>query len=575
MSKAKLASVLSCCFLISCLVILTHCSGKKTQLDDTVETTRTIQGNRSTVKNTGTSTSAEVLIDFSNGMYYPIKPPLIEILDIEASSERSASAETYSGKNLIDQTWRSWAEGSMGNGTGEFFTIIIDEKTIAGFALKNGYGNLDYYSKNNRVKSFTVYFDEKSPVTIPIKDSFSFEQYVFEKPVTCKTLRFVIGDVYPGTEYNDTCISEIALLDQKIDDEDFYENVLFWFSSEESKMDTWDEDTQFAGHQQQMSSISDADKILLMDYLPFNTELTPKTKIAILDSQSVLKLKSNLPRLDGATAMYPLYSSFVHAVYPEIKVTVNENYDWWRGSHPSLSGWTYFPRNLNSIVQCNTTSKAYQRLIDGETDIVICYEPSEAEKNAAAAKGKHFSLTPIAKDAFVFMVNEKNILENISQQQIRDIYSGRVTNWKIINGLDEPVIAYQRPENSGSQTILQSIMGGDKLKRPILDGEFIPSGMMTMIRSVASDYYNYNSAIGYSFLFYLTSMAGDSGTRILAIDGIKPTRQTIQNNAYPFIQTVYAVTTVNESENTKKLIDWMISSQGQELVEKTGYIPVK
>jgi phosphate transport system substrate-binding protein len=70
-------------------------------------------------------------------------------------------------------------------------------------------------------------------------------------------------------------------------------------------------------------------------------------------------------------------------------------------------------------------------------------------------------------------------------------------------------------------------------------------------------------------------MAGDSGVKALAVDGVAPTRQTIQNKTYPFTQTMYAITTGNESENTKKFIDWILSAQGQELVAKTGYTPVR
>jgi phosphate transport system substrate-binding protein len=333
--------------------------------------------------------------------------------------------------------------------------------------------------------------------------------------------------------------------------------------------------------------------MVLKKYLP------RKTKIAQLNGNSTLKLSDNLPRLDGATAMYPLYSSLVHAVYPEIiipEVDIEKFHDGYKPDYiirPIIGEWGYFPNEqliweqfwsqegipspveYKSIVQCNTTSQAFQRLIDGETDIIFCYEPSEAEKSTATEKGKRFSLTPIAYDAFVFIVNGKNNFSNITQWQIRDVYSGRVKNWNSISGIDEPLIAYQRPANSGSQTILQSIMKDDQLMKPILDGEFIPFGMGGMVRAIASDYYNYNSAIGYTFLFYLTHMADDSGVKVLAVDGVTPTRQTIQNKTYPFVQTVYAITTGNESENTKIFVDWILSIQGQELVAKTGYTPVK
>ena len=207
--------------------------------------------------------------------------------------------------------------------------------------------------------------------------------------------------------------------------------------------------------------------------------------------------------------------------------------------------------------------------------MVFCYEPSEAERQAAAAAGKTFNLTPIAKDAFVFIVNEQNTVRNVSQRQIRDIYSGRVTNWKTISGADEPILAYQRPENSGSQTILQTIMRGDTIMRPILEGESYSSGMFSSIRMVASSFYNYNSAIGFSFLFYVNQMTDNSGIKTLSVDGTAPVRQHIQNNSYPFVQNVYAVTTGNESENTKKFIEWILSAEGQGLVAKTGYTPLR
>jgi phosphate transport system substrate-binding protein len=520
------------------------------------------------------------------------------IKEVWASSALSDSQGSYPARNLVDYTWQSWAEGSEGNGVGEHFTLtLFYTRTIAGFALKNGYGNIDYFAKNNRVKTFKIYVDGTYTETIAVKDSVSFEQYSFKKPVECESIRFVIDDVYPGTMYNDTCVAEIALLEEIDDEETFYKFILRRMGEPYS-----DGPTEFESNDRRIASVADADKLMLLDYLPFDLVgeydeaskwdnktygwIKRKTKTVQLNGQSSLKLNDNLPRIDGATAMYPLYSSFVRAVYPEKQPDKNKN-DYER----SLLNWEYYPNfdlfnrynefsyaqpeDFKSIVQCNTTSKAYQRLIDGETDIIFCYEPSSAEIRAAAAKGKRFNLTPICKDAFVFIVNEKNTANNITRKQIRDIYSGRLTNWKSISGVDEPVIAYQRPENSGSQTILQAIMKGDTIMRPVLEGEYISGGMFGHIRMVASDFYNYNCAIGYSFLFYVNQMAGIAGIKALSVDGFPPNKQAIQNNSYPFTQIVFAVTTGNESENTKKFIEWILSPQGQELAEKTGYIPLK
>jgi phosphate transport system substrate-binding protein len=531
----------------------------------------------------------------------------VNISDVSASSYLSDSNGSYKAEYLTDRSWRSWAEGARGNGVGESFTLTLyrlssgNDTIITGFVIKNGYGNIDLFAKNNRVKAFKIYADGKFIETIVIKDSVSFEQYYFKKPVECKDeIRFEIADVYRGTMYDDTCVAEIALLDKKYDDKTFYENIIRWVSGYNEELDTFMSfDEKFGGRW--LASVSDADKLMLLDYLPFDltgdftqykrdenyNRVERKTKIARLRDASSLRLTNNLPRIDGATAMYPLYSSFVRAVYPARQPVIKDEI------YIALLEWDYYPsidlynRNyggegvyykseqLKSIVQCNTTSKAYERLINGETDIIFCYEPSQAEIKAAAAKGKRLYLTPICKDAFIFIVNAKNAVSNLTQQQIRDIYSGRVTNWKTISGVEEPIIAYQRPENSGSQTILQSIMKGDRIMRPILEGETVPGGMFSMLEIVTSTFYNYNCAIGYTFLFYLNQMAGSVGIKTLSIDGIAPNKQNIQSNKYPFTQTVYAVTTGNESENTKKFIEWILSPQGQELAEKTGYIPIR
>jgi phosphate transport system substrate-binding protein len=500
-----------------------------------------------------------------------------------ASSELSDSQGSYPAQNLIDASFQTWAEGARGNGTGESFTLTTGEpKQIAGFALKNGYGDLNYFLKNNRVKSFKIYIDDTYIETIAVKDSIHFEQYALKTPVTGERFQFVLDSVYPGTAWDDTCVAEIALLTDVLSDKDFYNAVLRMVSIPDEGP------TQYINHRDNMESVSDPDKIRLLEYMPFATDDYHKTNIAVLDTPSSLRLSAGvprpdaagLPRLDGATALYPLYSAFVHAVYPQIEAAGEYRQDW--PYFPSREAANYFFSGIlsfsedefSSMVQCSRTAEAYQRLIDGEADLIFCYEPSAAGIEAARAKGISFNLTPIAKDAFVFIVNGNNTVNSISQAQIRDIYSGRLTNWKSISGADDVIIPYQRNENSGSQTIFQTIMRGEKTLRPIIEGHYIPWGMFGMIEMVASNYYNYTSAIGYTFLFYLNRMTGSPSIKTLSIDGIPPTRETIRSGTYPFTQTVYAVSAGKESENTKRFVGWIRSAQGQELVEKTGYIPL-
>jgi phosphate transport system substrate-binding protein len=288
------------------------------------------------------------------------------------------------------------------------------------------------------------------------------------------------------------------------------------------------------------------DAVRLVEYYPGSTGIS---KVALLEEESKLKFFTNLPILDGATALYPVYASFVTAVYPK-------RY--------------YYPYNNDSIVKCSTTSLAYDNLLEGKVDLIFCTEPSRQHLEKAKELGVEFNLTPIGRDAFVFFVNKNNPIENITSLQIRDIYSGEITNWNEINGINETIIAYQRPENSGSQTALQIIMEKRQIMEPIK--ETLAGGMGEIIDRVSS-YINYKNAIGYSFLFFTTEMVKNQEIKLLGIDGIFPSKETIQNNTYPFSGLFYAITLGNETENVRKFIDWILSAQGQYLIEKTGYVP--
>ena len=196
-----------------------------------------------------------------------------------------------------------------------------------------------------------------------------------------------------------------------------------------------------------------------------------------------------MPVIDGATALYPIYAAFAQAVYPEKE---------------------YQP--YDSEVMSNRTGAAYVNLINGRADIIFALGPSAAQLKMAENAGKELKLTPIGKEAFVFFVNSRNPVKNLTEDEIKAIYSGEITNWKDVGGKNDTIRAFQRPENSGSQTALQSFMG----KTPIMDPptEDVASLMGTIIGQV-SDYKNHNNAIGYTFRYYSTQMVKNNKIRLL------------------------------------------------------------
>jgi len=287
----------------------------------------------------------------------------------------------------------------------------------------------------------------------------------------------------------------------------------------------------------------------LTQYAPFSKN----TKAVSLNEPCTLTIEEHLPLLDGATALYPLYSAFAKAVYPE------ETY---KSSITTMS----------DPVVCNNTVGAYNRLIDGYSDIVFAAAPSKDQLQAAKEKGAELKLTPIGREAFVFFVNAKNRVNNLSTEDIQRIYSGEAMNWKEFGGKDTGIRAFQRPKNSGSQTMLQKIMGDTPLMTP--PKVDVISGMGGIISEVSS-YKNYDNAIGYSFLFFATEMVKDNKIKLLSINGISPVRENVANQTYPYSAQFYAVTAGTKNANAQKLIDWILSEQGQYLVEKTGYTPIK
>lgn len=283
----------------------------------------------------------------------------------------------------------------------------------------------------------------------------------------------------------------------------------------------------------------------LSEYEPF----MKGSKAAKLDTEASLQLEEPLLRIDGATALYPIYASFVQAVYPE-------------GSYDAY----------NSIVASTRTGNAYERLINGEVDLIFAAGPSKKHEQLAEAKGIELQLTPIGKEAFVFFVNPKNKIKNLSTTEIKQIYSGEITNWKDVGGKNKPIEAYQREENSGSQTAMQQFMGDTPLMDPL--GENRISLMGGIIDEVA-DYKNSKKAIGYTFRYYSTTMIGEHNIRLLNVDGVSPTIEHIQDGSYPITSEFYIVTAGSSNPNLEPFIEWVLSDEGQNLVKQSGYVPIK
>ena len=312
-------------------------------------------------------------------------------------------------------------------------------------------------------------------------------------------------------------------------------------------------------HNQSIPTVDDR-SLQISRYHPFNEG----TKAVTLEDESTLQLtveEASTLRIDGATALYPVYASFVRNAFEPS----NEYYYWGEDKKETLD--------------CSGTTNAYAFLIKGQTDLIFCAEPSKRQLEAAREAGVELHLTPIGREAFVFFVNAQNPVTGLTVEQIQRIYTGEITNWKDVGGEKRKILAYQRAEGSGSQTALQSLMAGLPLMEP--DKEKVVADMGGIIERVAT-YRNFDGALGFTFRFYSNEMVGNDQIRLLALNGVTPTKETIRDGSYPISSYFYAVTSSPIGEpapeetnpTLKAFLDWCTGPQGQWIVEEVGYVSV-
>lgn len=257
---------------------------------------------------------------------------------------------------------------------------------------------------------------------------------------------------------------------------------------------------------------------------------------------------ADYPRVDGSTVTIPLSEAFAAAVMGKDIEEARQH-----------------------IVH-NKTHEAYINLIDGNADIIFVTSPSEEEFAYAEQKGVTLVVTPIVSEGFVFLTGAENPVKGLSLEQIRKIYTGEITDWSEVGGRNKAITAYQRPENSGSQTgMLDLVMDGyDLMPAPT---EKVVAEMGMLVDAVAA-YANGEEAIGYSYYYYVTDMWQNEKVRLLAVDGVYPDKKTISDGSYPIRTAYYAVIRGDEPDDSSagRLLDWILSEQGQRIAEEAGYV---
>lgn len=209
-------------------------------------------------------------------------------------------------------------------------------------------------------------------------------------------------------------------------------------------------------------------------------------------------------------------------------------------------------------------------LINGTTDICDASRAMKDKEKAQVKQRHNRGVTEfkVAKDGITIYVNEGNKIPDLTLAQLRAIYTGKVNNWKQVGGSDLQITRYSRENNSGTYVFFkEAVLKGD---------DYHPScqnmpGTASVVNAIARD----RGGIGYGGVAYAKGVREVPVKKDAHSPALRPTGKTIAEGTYPIWRYLYQYVVGTPKGAVKKLIDWERSSEGQEIVEKVGYVPVR
>lgn len=214
------------------------------------------------------------------------------------------------------------------------------------------------------------------------------------------------------------------------------------------------------------------------------------------------------------------------------------------------------------------TGVGISALLDKTTDIAMASRAIKfSEKMKAKSAGEDLAEVPIAYDALAIVVHPSNPVKRLTRQQLEDIFRGKITNWQQVGGDDRKIVVYSRETSSGTYEFF---------KESVLRNKNYMSSSLSMpatgaiIQSVSQT----RGAIGYVGLAYVSPRIK---TLAVSYDGkhyAAPTLANALNKTYPIVRPLYYYYNRKDSLAIAPLLDFVLSAAGQDIIKKSGYIPV-
>lgn len=205
-------------------------------------------------------------------------------------------------------------------------------------------------------------------------------------------------------------------------------------------------------------------------------------------------------------------------------------------------------------VQGNGSSAGIKAVSDGTADVgMSSRELSESEQSLGLKE------TVIAHDGIAIVVNPANGVSDLTLEQVKDIYEGKITNWSQVGGTNQDIIVVTREAGSGTRSALEEIVGlqdADKAST-ITDTALVSEGTGSIMATVASK----EAAIGYISLGYMNDTV-----KGLNIDGVVPSSEAVKSGEYKISRPLLLLTKEDANTNTTDFVNFVVDAQGQEIV---------
>ena len=279
----------------------------------------------------------------------------------------------------------------------------------------------------------------------------------------------------------------------------------------------------------------------------------------------------NYPRVDGSTSAEPLNLIIAAKL-------LGVEYVFYKGIGVSIPGVYYSGSVLWNKIQCSQTHNAIINLIDNQTDLIIVARKMSADEKEYANNARVSLIeTPIAIDALDFILNAQNTVNSLSVEQIQNIYLGNIINWNEVGGANEEIIPFIRNSNSGSQEMMNEIVMNNT-GMPDWTVSYADELTLSSMLFVYSELMANKNGICFTPHYYkeYQVLGTDlNNIKTLAVNGIMPNKNAIENKTYPFIANVYVSIRSDLDHNSMayKLYEWLQTKSGKNVIEESGYVP--